>query len=144
MEVIEIPGATGYIDTDFTGKANAAISALRNGADLAYIHVEAPDECGHRGEVTNKIKSIELIDELVLAPVLKAFENEHIKILITPDHPTPLALKTHTREAVPFMFYDSMNAVKSAQEIIFNEENAEKTGIYIEKGHELMERFING
>ncbi|MDR0222959.1 MAG: cofactor-independent phosphoglycerate mutase [Oscillospiraceae bacterium] len=146
MEVIPIEGATGYIDTNFAGKAKAAVDALKNGADLAYIHMEAPDECGHRGETSNKTRSIELIDELVLAPILRAFGDggglsaERLKILVTPDHPTPLSLKTHTRAPVPFMIYDSENAAGGAK--VFGEDGAAKTGVYIENGHELMGRFI--
>ena len=103
MDVINVDGATGYIDTNFDGKAKAAVDALKGGKDFVYIHVEAPDECGHRFEVKNKIKSIELIDEKILGVILKEFENEDIKILICPDHPTPLELKTHTNAPVPFM-----------------------------------------
>jgi len=141
MEVINVPGATGYIDTNFTGKANAAINALENGADLAYIHIEAPDECGHRGEVNNKVKSIELIDELVLKPVLKVMDGEHLRVLIAPDHPTPLSLKTHTRDPVPFLIYDNKTSVTGVS--TFTEKTAKSTGIYIENGYELMERFTN-
>jgi 2,3-bisphosphoglycerate-independent phosphoglycerate mutase len=150
MDVLTVPGATGYIDTNFEGKAQYAIDSLKNGADggngvdLAYIHIEAPDECGHRGEVANKVKSIELIDELVLGKILKSFTSgeigERIKIMIAPDHPTPLSLKTHTRDPVPFMIYDSMN--KKSGVDLFDEENAESTGVFVQKGHELMERFI--
>jgi 2,3-bisphosphoglycerate-independent phosphoglycerate mutase len=152
MDVIRVENATGYIDTNFKGKAKAAVNALKSpdlggmGADLAYIHIEAPDECGHRGEVLNKVKSIEMIDKLVLAPILKAFEDgslgtRRLKILIAPDHPTPLSLKTHTREPVPFMIYDSANP-KEKGAAIFSEDSA-KNGIYIENGYELMGRFIS-
>jgi len=146
MEVIEVPGATGYIDTNFAGKAEAAVSALKRGADLAYIHIEAPDECGHRGEAENKVRAIELIDELVLSPVLDALEKsgERFRILICPDHPTPLPLKTHTRDPVPFMIYDSLKGGKRGNASAFNEENAAKTGILLERGYELMGRFVNG
>lgn len=140
MEVIDVPGATGYIDTNFGGKAGAAIDALNRGNDLVYIHVEAPDECGHRFEIENKVKSIELIDELILAPILKAFEGQDIKILICPDHPTPLALKTHTNAPVPYLIYDSRKKTEGVNK--FCEEEAEKTGNYISVGHTLMERFL--
>jgi 2,3-bisphosphoglycerate-independent phosphoglycerate mutase len=143
-DVLDVKGATGYIDTNFAGKAEAAIDSLKNGSDLVYIHVEAPDECGHRGETTNKVKSIELIDELVLGALLKAFESgelgERVRILISPDHATPLALKTHTRAPVPFLIYDSK--VKKNGVKVFNEDNAANTGNYIEKGYELMKKFI--
>lgn len=140
MDVIDVPGATGYIDTNFSGKAQAAIDALNRGNDLVYIHVEAPDECGHRFEIENKVKSIELIDELILAPILKAFEGQDIKILICPDHPTPLALKTHTNAPVPYLIYDSRKKTEGVNK--FCEEEAEKTGNYISVGHTLMERFL--
>lgn len=140
MEVINVPGATGYIDTNFEGKAQAAIDTLKKGNDFVYIHVEAPDECGHRFEIENKVRSIELIDELILDPILKAFEGEDIKILICPDHPTPLALKTHTNAPVPYLIYDSRKEKEGVE--VFSEENAEKTGNYISVGHTLMERFL--
>lgn len=140
MDVIDVPGATGYIDTNFSGKAQAAIDALNRGNDLVYIHVEAPDECGHRFEIENKVKSIELIDELILAPILKAFEGQDIKILICPDHPTPLALKTHTNAPVPYLIYDSRKKVDGVPK--FSEEEAEKTGRFIGVGHTLMEKFL--
>jgi len=141
MDVINVEGATGYIDTNFSGKADAAIKALKDGRDFVYIHVEAPDECGHRFEVQNKIKAIELIDELILGPVLKAFEGEEIKVLICPDHPTPLALKTHTNAPVPYLIYNSTKAEQGVD--CFTEESAEKTGRYVEVGHTLMEHFLN-
>lgn len=140
MEVINVQGATGYIDTNFSGKAQAAIDTLKKGSDLVYIHVEAPDECGHRFEIQNKVKSIELIDELILGPLLKAFEGEEIKILICPDHPTPLALKTHTNAPVPYLIYDSRKNAEGVER--FCEEEAEKTGRFIDVGHSLMEHFI--
>jgi 2,3-bisphosphoglycerate-independent phosphoglycerate mutase len=140
MEVINVTGATGYLDTNFAGKCSAAINALKSGADLVYMHIEAPDECGHRGEIEGKIKAIELIDELVLGPFLKAFENEDIRILICPDHATPLSLRTHTNDPVPYLIYDSTKPVKSAAS--FTEETAKEAGNYISKGYELMERFL--
>lgn len=140
MEVINVQGATGYIDTNFSGKAQAAIDTLKKGSDLVYIHVEAPDECGHRFEIQNKVKSIELIDELILGPLLKAFDGEEIKILICPDHPTPLALKTHTNAPVPYLIYDSRKNAEGVER--FCEEEAEKTGRFIDVGHSLMEHFI--
>lgn len=140
MEVIDVPGATGYIDTNFGGKAQAAIDALNRGNDLVYIHVEAPDECGHRFEIDNKVKSIELIDELILAPILEAFRDKDIRILICPDHPTPLALKTHTNAPVPYLIYDSRKETSGVDK--FCEEEAEKTENFVSVGHTLMERFL--
>lgn len=140
MDVISVPGATGYIDTNFSGKAQAAIKALKSGADFVYIHVEAPDECGHRFEVANKVRSIELIDELILGPVLEAFESEPLRVLICPDHPTPLELRTHTNAPVPYMIYDSTKEIGGVD--CFCEESAEKTGRYVDKGFTLMEHFL--
>ncbi len=141
MDVINVEGATGYIDTNFGGKAEAAIKALKDGNDFVYIHVEAPDECGHRFEIQNKIKAIELIDELILGPVLKAFEGEELKVLICPDHPTPLELKTHTNAPVPYLIWNSAKAEQGVE--CFTEESAEKTGRYVEVGHTLMEHFLS-
>ena len=101
---------------------------------------EAPDECGHRFEIENKVKSIELIDELILGPILKALDGEDIKILICPDHPTPLALKTHTNAPVPYLIYDSRKKNNGVDR--FDEESAEKTGVFIKVGHTLMDRFL--
>jgi len=142
MEVIEVEGATGYLDTNFNGKATAAVNALKSGKDLVYLHVEAPDECGHRAEIEGKVKAIELIDEKVLKPFLEAFEgDEDIKILICPDHATPLSLRTHTHDPVPFLIYDSRKTKSGAD--VFSEETAKAGGKYIEKGYTLMEKFIN-
>lgn len=115
MDVPDIEGATGNINTNFDGKAQAAVDALRNGSDLVYVHVEAPDECGHRAELDNKIKSIELIDKKVIAYIedeLKK-DGEDYRFLILPDHPTPIALRTHTLDAVPYIMYTSNNEVDS-------------------------------
>ena len=140
MDVINVPGATGYLDTNFEGKVNAAINALKSGTDLVYLHVEAPDECGHRGETEGKVKAIELIDGLILKPFLDAFANEDIKILICPDHPTPLSIRTHTNEPVPYLIYNSASKQKGAD--AFTEYFAEASGNYISEGHKLMEMFL--
>ncbi|MBE6889449.1 MAG: cofactor-independent phosphoglycerate mutase [Ruminococcaceae bacterium] len=140
MNVIEVEGATGYIDTNFKGKAEAAIKALKDGADFVYVHMEAPDECGHRAEVDNKVKSIEIIDEQVLGPMLEAFKGEDIRILICPDHPTPLELKTHTSNPVPYLIYDSTKEVKGVEK--FDEAHAEASGIFRSVGHELINVFL--
>ncbi len=141
MEVINVEGATGYLDTNFSGKGMAAVNALKSGLDLVYIHVEAPDECGHRNEIEGKVKAIELIDEKILGPILEAMKDEEIKVLICPDHPTPLALRTHTNAPVPFLIYDSTVEVMGCD--TFTEKTAEQTGNYIAEGHTLMERFTS-
>ncbi len=140
MNVIEVDGATGYIDTNFKGKADAAIMALKDGADFVYVHMEAPDECGHRAEVENKVKAIEIIDEVVLGPILEAFSGEDIRILICPDHPTPLDLKTHTADPVPYLIYDSTRDVQGVEK--FDEAHAKASGIFRPVGHELINFFL--
>jgi 2,3-bisphosphoglycerate-independent phosphoglycerate mutase len=139
MKVIDVPGATGYIDTNFDGKAEAAIETLKNGSDLVYIHVEAPDECGHRGEIENKVRAIELIDEKILSKLLAADLGD-IRILIMPDHPTPLGTKTHTRNPVPFMIYDSTKQIAGAD--TFTEKTAEAAGNYYPEGYKIMQDFL--
>lgn len=141
MDVIEVEGATGYIDTNFAGKAQAAIKALKKN-DFVYLHVEAPDECGHRGEIENKVKSIEIIDRDVLTPVLTALEQsgEPFKILVLPDHPTPLAIKTHTREPVPYLLYSSTSPEKNS--CTCWEEESAKDGPFYSSGPALMEAFL--
>ena len=142
MQIIEVEGATGNIDTNFDGKAAAAIKAFKNGTDFVYIHMEAPDECGHHGDTDDKIRSIELIDEKVVKPVVEYLKStrEDFRVLITPDHPTPIALKTHVRDAVPYVLYDSRK--DSSLGLDYTEENAQKTGIYIEPGHTLIEKLL--
>lgn len=141
MNVVNVEGATGYIDTNFKGKADAAIKAFEDGSDFVYIHVEAPDECGHRGEMENKIRSIELIDELIVGPVVEYLKSMgDYKVLVTPDHPTPLSLKTHTNDAIPFMIYDSTKKYNGVEN--YCEKSAKETNIYIEKGYTLMDKFI--
>ena len=140
MKVAEVDNVTGYIDTDFDAKAKAAADLLKE-ADLVYVHLEAPDECGHRGEVENKVKAIELIDEKVLGPMIKSLsEYGRYKILIMPDHPTPLDIKTHTSDPVPFMIYDSELTVDGCD--CLTEENARKTGVFISESTELMPMFL--
>lgn len=142
MEVIEVPGATGNIDTNFDGKAIAAIKAFENGTDFVYIHMEAPDECGHHGDTDDKIRSIELIDEKVIKPVVEYLKSttDDFRVLITPDHPTPIALKTHVRDAVPFVIYDSRKDTNL--NLDYTEENAKETGLYVEPGHTLIEKLL--
>ena len=143
MDVLEVEGATGTVETNFDGKADAAIDALKNGTDFVYIHMEAPDECGHHGDLEGKIKSIELIDEKVVGPVVEYLKStgEDFKILVTPDHPTPIALKTHVRDAIPFLIYDSRKDTKL--NLSYNEENAKSTKLYIEPGYKLMEKLLD-
>ncbi len=142
MNVVNVDGATGYIDTNFKGKAEAAINAFKNGSDFVYIHMEAPDECGHRGEMSNKIKSIEMIDELVIGPVVDYLKStkEDFKVLVTPDHATPLAVRTHTNDLIPFMIYDSKKIYNGVDNL--SEREAKTTRVIIDPGYNLMDKFI--
>lgn len=144
LDSIEVEGATGNIHTNFEGKAKACVDAVLNGSDYVFVHMEAPDECGHRHEIENKVKSIELIDEKVVSYIVDELKNRNIdfKMLILPDHPTPLALRTHTRDGVPYMIYDSTNEVENSFDS-FTEENSSASGVVVEKGYKLMELFIN-
>lgn len=140
MEVAEVPGATGYIDTDFEGKAKAALDLLTRN-DLVYVHFEAPDECGHRNEPENKVKAIEMIDSRVLPILEEGLEQyEDYKILLLPDHPTPIVTRTHASDPVPYLLYQK-SAPKAVVNTI-NEETAKATGIYMENGPAMMPHFL--
>ncbi len=138
----EVSGATGYLDTDFEGKTSAGIDAFKNGCDLVYLHFEAPDECGHRGEAENKVKAIEYIDSRSLKALLEYFDGcgDDYRILIMPDHPTPLCTMTHSREPVPFLLYDSRVAENGAES--FTEKSAADSGIFIEHGPSIMDMLL--
>lgn len=141
MHVVRVEGATGYIDTNFEGKAQAALKELADGQDFVYIHVEAPDECGHRHEIDNKVKSIEYIDGRILKLLLEGMEQyDDYSILVVPDHPTPLALRTHTNDPVPFLIY--RKSKQAAGVDCFSEESAAATGVRVDTGHLLMEHFL--
>lgn len=141
MNSVDVDGATGYIDTNFEGKCEAAINEFKNGQDLVYIHVEAPDECGHRGEAENKVRSIELIDEKILTPVVEFLRSyDDFAVLVCPDHPTPLCIKTHSSDPVPYLIYSSRGEINGVE--AFTEKTAESTGNYIEKGFEMMDYFL--
>lgn len=142
MNSVDVDGATGYLDTNFDGKCKAAIEEFKNGADLVYIHVEAPDECGHRGEIENKVKAIEMIDEHILGPVVEFLKGyDDFAVLVCPDHPTPLSIRTHTSTPVPYLIYDSKNEINSGVKV-FCEKEARETGNYIEKGFTMMNYFL--
>ncbi len=142
MQSIDVPGATGNVHTNYDGKAQAAIDAFKSGTDFVYIHVEAPDECGHRGEIENKVLSIELIDKLILKPVSEYLADcgEDYKILVLPDHPTPLEIRTHSSDPVPFMLYDSQKIYDGVD--CFDEQSASMTEVVVEHGHDLLEMVI--
>jgi 2,3-bisphosphoglycerate-independent phosphoglycerate mutase len=142
MESIDVPGATGNYDTNFEGKAEAAFNALKNGSDFVYVHMEAPDECGHQGDAPHKKLSVELIDQKVVGYLKQKLEEAGMdyRMMILPDHPTPICLKTHVSDPVPYIIYDSTK--KQNTNKAYTEKNAKETGVYIEEGYTLMERFL--
>lgn len=143
MKVIEVEGATGNIDTNFSGKSRAALQTLLEGQDFVYIHVEAPDECGHQGDVKGKVRAIELIDEQVVGPLLEGLEEagEDYRILVMPDHPTPLKIKTHVSDPVPYLIYDSRRKESSGVDG-YTEALAKKTGHYLAHGYEVVRELL--
>ena len=142
MTSFDVEGATGNVHTNYDGKAQAAIDAFKDGYDYVYVHVEGPDECGHRAELENKVLSIELIDQKILVPVYEYLKGcgEDFKIMILPDHPTPIRIRTHSIDPVPFMIYDSRKDESGVS--LFCEESAAKSGLYIENGYTLMDVLV--
>lgn len=143
MKVIDVPGANGGLYTNYEGKAEAAVKALlEDGCDFAYIHVEAPDEMGHQGSISRKIEAIESLDSRVVAVVKKLMDEskEPYRLLITPDHPTPIHCRTHTSDPVPFILYDSTKERKALAQ--YSEKQAAATGIYEPQGYRLLERLL--
>lgn len=141
MQSIEVEGATGNYDTNFIGKAKACVEALKKGLDYVYIHMEAPDECGHHGDLERKIYSIEQIDKVVKYVYTElTLSGEDFKILICPDHPTPIKLMTHVSDPVPFLLYSSKEKVQGVDK--YNETNAKNSGV-IFTGEELMQKLLS-
>ncbi len=145
MDSINVEGATGDIDTNYEGKAAAALDAFERGLDFVYLHIEAPDECSHRFEAEKKVKAIEMIDQKVAGPLLKALEksDHEFSILLVPDHATPLSLGTHTSDPVPYAIYRS-NEKKKDPHSVYSEREARATGNFIENGPALMDYFLLG
>lgn len=143
LRSIDVEGATGNVHTNFEGKARAALEELKKGQDFVYIHLEAPDEAGHRFELENKVKSIEAIDKRVIKPIFDELtaSGEDFKIMVLPDHPTPLSLRTHTSDPVPYLIYNSTSRLNKSEHN-YDEKYAAQTGLFIEKGHLLMDHFI--
>lgn len=141
LKPILVPGVTGYLDTNYAGKVAAALDALET-MDFVYLHVEAPDEAGHSGDLKNKLQAIEDFDYRVVGPMLQGLQSlgPH-RVLLLPDHRTPISLKTHSSEPVPFALYDSRNRL-SSQPRRFNEIAAEHTGLFVEKADLLMRALI--
>lgn len=143
MKVIEVEGATGNIDTNFKGKGEVALKTLLDGQDLVYIHVEAPDECGHHGDLEGKIQAIERIDQDIVGPLLKGLEEagEDYSILVMPDHPTPISIKTHISDPIPYLLYCSTDVTDSGIDT-YTEKTGKSTGVYVEPGYLLMQQLL--
>ena len=143
LDSVDVEGTTGTLHTNFDGKAQAAIREFRAGKDFVYMHLEGPDECSHQGDRDGKIKCLEIIDEKVLKPVMEALkeDGEDFRILVVPDHRTPLAIRTHSATPVPFVLYDSTDEQPCDEEKFFAEASAEK-GMYFDSGFELADYFF--
>ena len=144
MKIIEVDGSTGNFDTNFIGKANAAADELLGGLDYVYIHMEAPDECGHHGDFKHKVYSIEQIDNVVIKTLIDKFTaaGEDFAMLVCPDHPTPCACKTHISDPVPYLLYtNKKNLFNGATR--YTEDEAAKTGEYVPDGYKLIEKLIS-
>ena len=144
MKVIEVEGANGGLDTNYEGKAEAAVDVLLNqNYDMVYIHVEAPDEMGHQGSVEKKIQAIENLDSRVIKIVKDALDRsgEDYRILVMPDHPTPICVRTHTSNPVPYMLYDSTD--KKEGTLDYNEKAGKESGLFMADGHEMMRYLLS-
>jgi len=143
LQVINVPGATGYIDTNYEGKAEYALEALEK-IDFVFIHIEAPDECGHTADLENKIASIEAIDEKIVGKIIRELPriDEDYKILILPDHPTPVSVRTHTADPVPFLIYSSEKPLRGEEN--FSERWGKEREYFLEEGNKLIEIFLKG
>lgn len=145
IESLNVEGATGNIHTNFEGKAEAAIQAYKNGKDFIYLHLEGTDECSHQGSLENKIKCAEFIDQRCIKPIVEYLEStgERFKILIVPDHRTPLSIRTHSSDPVPYLIYDSRNETAIDDKKQFNEKSAYESGNHFEDGYKLADYFFN-
>ena len=143
MKVIEVPGADGTLHTNYVGKAQAAVDALtKDGYDFAYVHVEAPDEMGHQGSLPNKLEAIESLDAKVIRTVVEGMKaaGEEFRLLVMPDHPTPIRCRTHTSDPVPFLLYDS--TMERRRIGFYNEEEAKASGILYPEGYKLIDTLF--
>jgi 2,3-bisphosphoglycerate-independent phosphoglycerate mutase len=142
FEVISVPGATGWVDTNYVGKAEHALWALKT-RDIVYVHVEAPDEAGHTGDLKNKMKAIEDFDEFIVGNILHGMKQfDEYRILVLPDHPTPLEIRTHSNDPVPFVIYDNRNERKG-DPVTYDERIAyRKDALVFKEGHTLMDYFL--
>ena len=145
MKVVQVDGADGTLHTNYEGKANAAVDVLlKEGYDFVYVHVEAPDEMGHQGSVERKVKAIEYLDEKVIRPVKEAMDasGEAYRMLILPDHPTPIACRTHTSDPIPYLLYDSTDQGMKTEQAQYNEKQAAAGGIVVSEGYRLIEKLL--
>ena len=143
MQVIEVEGANGGLHTNYEGKAKAAIDALtKEGNDFVYVHLEGPDEMGHQGSVERKVQAIEWLDEKIVKPITEglAEADEDFRMLILPDHPTPICIRTHSSESVPYVLYDSTK--EEVHNWNYNETEAEASGNYVSEGHKIIEKLF--
>jgi len=143
LEVVNVKGATGDINTNFYGKAHAAVEQLKNGDDFVFLHLEAADEAGHQGDLETKIKAIELADKRVVSTVLEDLSGvDDYSIMVLADHPTPVSKRTHTLDPVPFLIYRNREKEHDSNKKGFSEQEAEKSGWHIENGYELIDYFV--
>lgn len=142
MGVAKVEGANGGLNTNYEGKTQAALDALQGGYDFVYIHVEAPDEMGHQGSVEKKVKAIEYLDKRVIGPLTEALdaENTDYRLLVMPDHPTPIRVRTHTSDSVPYLIYDSSDLQKHTWN--YNEREAKESGNFVAKGHTIIDKLL--
>ncbi|NBJ92422.1 cofactor-independent phosphoglycerate mutase [Parablautia muri] len=142
MGVAQVEGANGGLHTNYEGKVQAALNALQNGYDFAYIHVEAPDEMGHQGSVEKKVQAIEYLDKRVIGPLVKSLDAEgtNYRLLVMPDHPTPIRVRTHTSDSVPYLLYDSASPKKESHN--YNEKEAGESGNFVSQGHTIINKLL--
>ena len=142
MNIINVPGATGYIDTNYRGKADYALQALLNGTDFVFLHVESPDESGHEGNLDHKMRAIEDIDRFIVGPLVEGFakQKDDFRLLVVPDHATPIALKTHRAGPVPFLLYDSSKEERGI--LPYDERALTETRLVVEEGHRLIDLLL--
>jgi 2,3-bisphosphoglycerate-independent phosphoglycerate mutase len=144
LEVIDVPGATGYFDTNYRGKAEYGLRELKR-KDLVFIHVEAPDEAGHSGDIPKKIETIEAFDKEVVGTILEGLgDSEEYRVMVLPDHATPISLRTHAPDPVPFAIYDSRRRRSWPAGMRFDEESVRRSGVTIENGYQIMDVFMRG
>lgn len=147
LDIVEVEGATGTIETNYSGKAKAAVDALFSGKDFAYLHIEAPDECSHQGDAAEKVRAIELIDREVTGYIKEAMDRsgQDYRLMIISDHPTPISLRTHSSDPVPFLIYDSRKDKGSSVPAVsvFSELAASASSLHFEEGHRLADYFFS-